>query len=230
MDQDEIRQPIDENVPAEETEAIPVSTMTPDEIAAAETFMPKFENSARKTVLTYLHDLVYLLAVVLILFLLCFRVVVVSGESMENTLKDGDYLLLLGNILVDKYEYGDIIVAAREGTLNGNPIVKRVIATEGQTVDIDFDIGVVYVDGVPLQEPYTKTLTELPNGVIFPLVVEEGHIFVLGDNRNNSKDSRDPEIGQIDIREVLGKAIFLMLPGTSHGNLPRDMGRIGVVQ
>ena len=106
----------------------------------------------------------------------------------------------------------------------------RVIATEGQTVDIDFNEGIVYVDGVALDEPYTKTLTTLREGSDFPQVVEEGNVFVMGDNRNNSKDSRSTQIGQVDKREVLGKVIFLMYPGTGmKGDQARDFDRIGAI-
>ena len=97
-------------------------------------------------------------------------------------------------------------------------------------MDIDFENAVVYVDGVALEEPYINSPTTFNEGTVFPLTVAENCIFVLGDNRGVSRDSRDPIIGQVDRREVLGKAIVLMIPGTSHGNLPRDMGRIGVVQ
>jgi signal peptidase I len=190
--------------------------------------MPKTQNSFRKTILTYLHDLVYLLAVVLVLFLLCFRVVVVSGPSMKDTLQNGDYLLLLGGVFFDEYEQGDIIVAAKDSFRDGEPIVKRVIATEGQTVDIDFITGVVYVDGVPLNEPYTRTPTNLYEGIDFPVVVENDHVFVMGDNRNDSKDSRSSEIGQIDLREILGKAIFLIFPGEDEYE-NRSYDRIGVI-
>jgi signal peptidase I len=195
----------------------------------------------QKQVLMYLHDLVYLLAGVILALLLCFRVAVVSGTSMNNTLLDGDYLLLLGNVLYQNPQYGDVIVASKDSFDNGAPIVKRVIATEGQWVDIDFIRGVVRVsdDGMQtwkeLDEPYTHTPTNIQEGVTFPLKVEEGCLFVMGDNRNGSKDSRSPEIGLIDKREVLGKVIFLFLPGTNgtdiygQPNEPRDFGRIGGV-
>jgi len=187
----------------------------------------KSKNIAKKTVMTYLHDLVYLLAVVLILFLLFLRVVVVSGPSMNNTLLDGDYLLLLNGVFFNEYKHGDIIVASKDSFHDGEPIVKRVIAVEGQTVDIDFSTGTVSVDGVVLREPYISTPTNLYEGIKFPQVVQPGHIFVMGDNRNNSKDSRSAEIGQIDIREVLGKAVLLLIPGGVPGD--QDFGRIGVI-
>ena len=106
----------------------------------------------QESILLYLHDLVYLLAAVIVVFLLCFRVVVVSGRCINQTLLDGDYLLLLGDVFYREPKAGDIIVASKQSFDNGKPIVKRVIATEGQTVDIDFDHGIVYVDGVALEE------------------------------------------------------------------------------
>ncbi len=173
----------------------------------------------------YLHDLVYLLCGFLLVFLLCFRVIIVSGDSMKCTLVDGDYLLLISSTFYKNPQPGDIIVANKASL--GDSVVKRVIATAGQVVDIDFEQGIVYVDGVALEEDYVNTPTNTYEGVDFPVVVEDGCVFVLGDNRNISKDSRSPEIGQIDIREILGKAVFLILPGTDHGNSPREYGRIG---
>lgn len=183
----------------------------------------------KENFLNYLHDLIYILAVVLLLCLLCFRVVVVSGSSMYDTLLDGDYLLLISNVFYQNPRQGDIVVASKDSFDNGAPIVKRVIATEGQTVDIDFGTGIVYVDGVALEEDYTYTMTNLDEGTSFPQVVEEGHVFLMGDNRNKSRDSRSPEIGQVDEREILGKAIFLFMPGTNKGNDTFDFSRIGVL-
>ena len=188
------------------------------------------ENNWKKEVISYLHDLFYLLTAILLVFLLFFRIIVVNGDSMYSTLWDGDYLLLLGNLFYQQPEQGDIVVISKQTFDNGKPIVKRVIATEGQTVDIDFENAIVYVDGVALEEPYIHSPTTFNEGNIFPLTVAENCIFVLGDNRGVSRDSRDPIIGQIDRREVLGRALVLMFPGTRHGNLPRDLGRIGVIQ
>ncbi len=184
----------------------------------------------RKNIVLYIHDLIYLLAGIMILFLLVFRVIVVSGSSMYNTLLDGDYLLLLSNVFYQEPEQGDVVVISKESFDNGKPIVKRVIATEGQSVDIDFERGIVYVDGTALEEDYIYTLTTVDEGMEFPLTVEEGCIFVLGDNRGVSLDSRNPSIGQIDIREVLGKAMFLMYPGDHYGKDIRSFDRIGVIK
>ena len=191
--------------------------------------------SPQVAVLLYLRDLVKLLAVIVIIFALFFRIVVVSGTSMNDTLLNGDYLLLMSDVLYRNPKRGDIIVAGKASFDNGEPIIKRVIATEGQWVDINFEEGIVYVGDspeymIPLSEPYTKTLTTRSEGMEFPLHVSEGQIFVLGGNRDNSKDSRDPEIGLIDVREILGKVIFLFLPGTNYGHEKFDIGRIGVVE
>ena len=190
----------------------------------------KKETAPGATLLTYLHDIAYLLAGLVLVFLLLFRVVVVSGTSMNNTLLDGDYLLLLSSTFYQEPKYGDVIVASKESFDNGAPIVKRVIATEGQMVDINFETGIVYVNDIPLEEEYTLTLTsEVYKTISFPLIVDEGCIFVMGDNRDGSKDSRHPDIGLIDKREVLGKVFFLFYPGTNHDEFERDYGRIGVV-
>jgi len=186
--------------------------------------------AVQRSVLQYLHDLIYLMAIVLLVLMLCFRVVIVSGSSMKTTLVDGDYLLLLGNVFYKEPQHGDVVVISKDSFKDGEPIVKRVIAVQGQTVDIDFTAGIVYVDGVALDEPYINTPTNLYDGTNFPLVVKEGCIFVMGDNRNSSKDSRNPQIGLIDEREVMGKAIFLMLPGVDELTKEREFDRIGVLK
>ena len=190
----------------------------------------KINYSWKQSVMLYLHDLIYMLAAIIIVLLLVLRVVIVSGPSMYNTLWDGDWLLVLSSVFYQNPEYGDIIVASQDSFNDGEPIIKRVIATEGQKVDIDFEAGIVYVDDKALEEEYTYTLTTLEEGMDFPLVVDEGCIFVMGDNRGQSKDSRNPEIGLIDKREVLGKAVFLVYPGTHGGEHTRQFSRIGAIE
>ena len=184
----------------------------------------------KKSIVLYLHDIVFLLILVMLIFLLPFRLIVVSGDSMYSTLVDGDYLLLLSNLFYHEPDQGDIVVIGKKTFDNGTPIVKRVIAKEGQTVDIDFEKGIVYVDGVALEEDYTFSPTMIHGNVIFPQTVEDNCIFVLGDNRGVSLDSRYPQIGQIDRREILGKALFVFLPGTHYGQLSRNFERTGVIQ
>lgn len=244
---DGVQTPAAEPDPAPQPEPEAVTVEKPQqEVAepATEPSQPAEEENKKepwqKSVLGYIHDLAYLLAALIMISMLLVRVVVVEGTSMNNTLLEGDYLLVLSNTFYREPQYGDVIVASKESFDNGAPIVKRVIATEGQWVDIDFNLGIVYVgDSLetlkPLDEPYTLTATTLREGVKFPLQVTENHIFVLGDNRGVSRDSRSPDIGLIHKQEVLGKVFFLFLPGTNgtdgQGNpkMPRDLTRIGVV-
>ena len=186
------------------------------------------DEKVKTGLLPYLKDLAVVLCVVLAAFLFCFRVAVVDGDSMNNTLVDGDYVLLMNRLISGDPKYGDIVVI--NASNYGKPIIKRVIATEGQEVDIDFKTGTVKVDGVVLEEDYIKGLTKRSwAGVEYPLIVEEGCLFVMGDNRMNSTDSRCPDIGQIDCREVVGKAVFKIFPGDDHGDNERDFSRIGAI-
>ena len=154
----------------------------------------------------------------------------VEGSSMYDTLVDGDYLLLLNHVLDGEPEYGDIVVISKTAYKDGEPIIKRVIATEGQVVDIDFSSGVVTVDGVALDEPYIYSDTiQIMNSMTFPLTVDEGCLFVMGDNRSGSLDSRSKTIGLIDSREIVGTAIFLIFPGNNEGHEQRQFNRIGAI-
>ena len=148
---------------------------------------------------------------------------------MVPTLQNEDRLLVVNSILYHDYRYGDIVVL-RKDTFLKEPIVKRVIATEGQTVDIDFSTGSVYVDGQLLDEPYINEQTYLEEGTEFPLTVPEGSIFVMGDNRNHSSDSRDSRLGTVDTRYVIGKAVFLAFPGPDENRNHRDYSRIGLIK
>lgn len=167
------------------------------------------------------------LAVVLV-FTFLIRLIGVDGHSMVPTLQNGDRLLVLSSLLDHDYEYGDIVVLREESFLE-EPIVKRVIATEGQTVDIDFEAGIVYVDGEALDEPYINEPTYMEEGTEFPLTVPERCILVMGDNRNHSSDSRDSRLGTVDTRCVLGKAVFLAFPGADDVTGKREFGRIGLI-
>ena len=176
-----------------------------------------------------LHDLVYILAAITLIFVFCVRLVGVNGDSMFPTLHHGDYLALQSNVLMGDLEYGDIIVARKLSFENGEPIVKRVIATEGQTVQIcadNDDVTRVYVDGVALDEPYINgDMVNTP----YYTVVEDDCIFVMGDNRNHSSDSRVASIGQIRLDQVLGKVLFIVFPGADKVTNERDYSRIGSV-
>ena len=179
--------------------------------------------------LAYLHDFAWLMAIVVIVFLFCFRIVIVSGPSMRDTLIDGDYLFLASKLFYHTPKQGDIIVASKDDFRGGEPIVKRIIATEGQTVDIDFVRGIVYVDGVPLDEPYTLTPTNLQEGAFFPMTIEENCVFVMGDNRNASTDSRSVMLGAVKKDYIQGKAVFLLVPGKTPDTEKMDWSRFGFI-
>ena len=177
----------------------------------------------------WVQALVCSVLAVVLLFTFVVRLIGVDGHSMVPTLQDGDRLLVLNSLWDDDYQYGDIVVL-RKDTFMEEPIVKRVIATEGQTVDIDFAAGNVYVDGELLEEDYINEPTYVEEGTEFPLTVPEDSIFVMGDNRNHSSDSRSSDLGTVDTRYVIGKAVFLLFPGADEGTARRDFGRIGPIE
>ncbi len=160
----------------------------------------------------WLQPLLFALTVLFFISTFLGRLIGVEGTSMVPTLHHKDMLLLQS--IGYSPEAGDIVVLSEQSFEEGTPIVKRVIATEGQTVDLDYASGTVYVDGVVLDEPYLgepmREPTWATNGRHFD--VPEGHIFVLGDNRNNSTDSRDPRVGMVDKRCVLGRAVWRLIP------------------
>ena len=176
----------------------------------------------------WVQALVCSVLAVVVVFTFAVRLIGVDGHSMVPTLQDGDRLLVLTSLLYDDYQYGDIVVLRKESFLE-EPIVKRVIAREGQTVDIDFVTGSVTVDGVLLHEDYINELTFTEEGTEFPLTVPEGSIFVMGDNRNHSNDSRDSRLGTVDTRYVIGKAVFLAFPGADSVTGERAWSRIGLM-
>ena len=190
----------------------------------------KEQQTEQRAACEWVQTLIGSVLAVVLLFTFVVRVVVVDGSSMRETLQDHDLILLLNDPLCGEYEAQDIVVLSKETFENGSPIVKRVIATEGQTVDIDFNAGVVYVDGAALDEPYTREPTWTPEGVEFPLTVPENHVFVLGDNRNHSSDSRHIDLGPIDERMVIGKAVFLAVPGKTAETGVREWSRIGLIE
>ena len=177
----------------------------------------------------WVQTLICSVLAVVLLFTFVGRVVVVDGESMRETLQDHDLVLLLNGTLCREYEAQDIIVLSKETFKGGAPIVKRVVATEGQTVDIDFSVGIVYVDGEALEEEYIREPTWTPEGLEFPVTIPEDHVFVLGDNRNNSSDSRHIDLGPIDERMMMGKAVFLAIPGKTAELDAREWSRIGLI-
>ncbi len=159
--------------------------------------------------LDWLKSFALVFVVIVLIFTFVAKTAIVNGGSMNNTLFDKDFLLLWS--LLYTPQQGDIIAANCEG-LN-EVIVKRVIAVGGQEVNIDFSTGTVYVDGEVLDEPYIKNLT-LNDELAFnyPITVDEGYYFCMGDNRQNSKDSRHPDVGLVSRDDILGKAIMRIYP------------------
>ncbi|MBR6678228.1 MAG: signal peptidase I [Oscillospiraceae bacterium] len=190
--------------------------------------LPEEETPAGYWLYELLRPMVTALAIMTVLLTAFTPIVSVSGESMRETLQDDDRILLLRPWLCGEIGHGDIVVVRQE-LFDKDPIIKRVIAVGGETVDIDFTLGVVSVDGVVLEEPYIRELTFLDEGVDFPLTVEEGHLFLLGDNRNNSTDSRYPDIGTVPLDRVIGKAAVLLFPGENAEGGGRDFSRMGLM-
>lgn len=151
--------------------------------------------------------LVSVLIVITLIFTCLFRVVNVNGPSMKPTLQDGDKLIITAAGY--KPEKGDIVVISSDEGVK-QPIVKRIIATGGDVVDINFTTGVVTVNGI--EEDYTDELTSQQFDTAFPLTVPEGTVFVLGDNRANSIDSRSTQVGCVDERMIVGKVLFKLFP------------------
>lgn len=173
------------------------------------------ENTHRKSVLSA-YDLVGTLIVSItifsILFAFFFRIVGVDGSSMLPTLNDGDMLIL--SLTEDNYRRGDIIVVDR---YTDEPLIKRVIAVGGETVSIDSN-GKVYVDDKPLNETYIQGKTDLKD-FSGEMTIPRGYLFVMGDNRSVSKDSRSAEIGLISVDDVVGTAVYCVWPISSVGNV-----------
>ena len=170
----------------------------------------QIDSTKRETYFT-MKSLVGVLAVMVLVFTFVGRLIVVDGASMEPTLLDREMLVVRS--IGYTPEQGDIVVLAKDGFHNGDAIVKRVIATGNQEVEIDYGMGEVRVDGVPLDEPYIKEyMIQQYYQTITNITVPEGSIFVMGDNRNNSDDSRDVALGTVDARFVLGKAILILFP------------------
>ena len=188
---------------------------------------PQDETPKKETGLTYslyywLQTLVLAVVAIVLVFTFVGRVTRVVGSSMLNTLHDGD--LLLVQSLCYTPQSGDIVVLNKTSAdfLQGEAIVKRIIATSGQQVDIDYSTGTVYVDGMPLDEPYIREAMMPPDDLFMAqtsFYVPEGSIFVMGDNRNASTDSRDIRLGFIDEDYILGKAVAVLFPLSDFGTL-----------
>lgn len=175
------------------------------------------KKAVARSVFEWVEAMLTAIIVVVIICSFVFRIVAVTGHSMENTLHDQD------RIIVTNFNYkpktGDIVVVSHGQHLK-DPLVKRVIATEGQTLRIDFNTGEVYVDGVLLDESaYIKNPTTTPGDMEIPSVIPEGYVFVMGDNRQISLDSRYVDVGLIDVRNIMGKAQWIIFPFNRIGDI-----------
>lgn len=175
------------------------------------------KRSAMEEVYDWVEAAMMAVVCVVLIFTLVVRLTGVDGDSMLPTLENKDRLLITR--LGHSPQQGDMVVVTKPNR-RGEPLVKRVIATGGQTVEIDFKAHTVSVDGVELEEPYIAEPTALYYDMTFPQTVPEGSLFLMGDNRNNSWDSRDSEVGMVDERYVMGKVIYRLLPYNRMG-VPR---------
>ena len=182
--------------------------LTPEEIE-------QIEINNRSNVYDWIQCLMSALIVCVVLFIFVVRVIDVKGTSMYPTLNNQDKMLV--SDIFYKPKAGDVVVFKKDQYDPSKALVKRVIATEGQDINIDFDRGIVYVDGEALEEDYINELTTTKLDFIGPQTVPEGCVFVMGDNRNMSTDSRKTEIGMVDTRLIIGRVYFVIFPLDSFG-------------
>ncbi len=172
----------------------------------------KKERTLSEKIIISLYENISMFAIgtvaVMLIFTFGFRVSGIEGTSMLPTLEDGDRVVLTA--FDGRPERGQVVIITQPNSFN-KPVVKRIIALENQTVDIDFSQGKVYVDGELLHEPYINNLTINGADVVFPVTVPEGHVFVMGDNRQGSTDSRSTKIGFINENYILGVVKYRMI-------------------
>ena len=172
--------------------------------------MEQSQPAARgQSLLEWYEALISAALVLVLVFSFFFRIIQVDGESMVPTLENGDKLIVWGA----GYEpqRGDVVIVDSY-TSYGRPLVKRVIAKGGDTISIDYAAGTVKVNGKVLEEDYIAEPTYLGYDVEFPYTVPEGTVFVMGDNRNASTDSRDARLGCVDERYIMGRVYFTLFP------------------
>jgi signal peptidase I len=197
-----------------------------------ETFSEDNDNEAGSTasrvrmeLYDWLQCIVMAIIGAVLIFVFIGRTIGVDGGSMMQTLQHEDRVIM-SNLFYTP-DNGDIVVFWSPSDEFEYPLVKRVIATAGQTVDICPESGDVLVDGILIDEPYIHAMTTNRHDFIGPLMVPRGFIFVMGDNRNRSTDSRSSLVGLVDTRYILGKVLFVLVPGVDDlGH--RDWQRFGL--
>ena len=165
------------------------------------------KDEAVSPLLDWIGALVTSVVAVVLLFTFVVQLISVEGGSMQPTLLGGDRLVVVGRLFTS-FDAGDVVIVQDYNARLSDRIVKRIVATGGQTVDIDFEEGIVYVDGEALVE---------------------NEVFLMGDNRNHSSDSRHIDLGPVDQRYIVGKAVFLLSPGADPETKETDWGRIGPI-
>jgi len=219
-----------ENSQPEEEPDIP-DDMAPEQEEEPETDEFSDENNKAKMELyDWMQCFVSAIICGIFIFVFIGKSIGVDGESMLGTLHNNDRVIMSGLFYTPKD--GDIIIFNPPTEEFGStPLVKRVIALENETIDIDFESGQVYIDGIPIDKTDSRYVSEgtfRRSNFVGPYTVPKGHVFVMGDNRNHSSDSRDARIGAVDTRYILGKVLFLLIPGGDEDN-PRDWRRFGFI-
>lgn len=191
----------------------PAQSAGPEGGAADAVHIEKTPNAASETY-DWIQCLVSALLICVLVFAFFVRIIGIKGSSMVPTFENRDSVII-SNLFFTP-QYGDVVVL-RKDTFQKEPIIKRVIATEGQTIDIDFNAGIVYVDGKALDEPYVNSPTNNQLDFTGKVTVPENCVFVMGDNRNDSTDSRSSLIGCVDKRYIMGKVLLRILPLNKFG-------------
>ncbi|MBR0040417.1 MAG: signal peptidase I [Oscillospiraceae bacterium] len=172
---------------------------------------------ARRETYDWIQSLISALLICVLVFVFVLRIMDVNGSSMFPTLSNGNKVLV--SDLFYEPKRGDIVIFKKDSYDENKALVKRVIAVEGDTVNIDFERGIVYVNGEAAEEDYIDVLTTTKIDFIGPQTVPENCLFVMGDNRNASTDSRDKRIGMVDKRLVVGKVLMVIYPFSSFGSV-----------
>ena len=175
------------------------------------------EVQARREAYDWIQSLISALLICVLVFVFVLRIMDVHGTSMFPTLNNGDKVLV--SDLFYEPARGDIVVFKKDSYDDNKALVKRVVAVAGDVVNIDFEKGVVYVNGEALEEDYIDVLTTTKIDFIGPQTVPDNCLFVMGDNRHASPDSRDKRIGMVDKRLVIGKVLLVVYPFESFGSV-----------